>query len=82
MTKGRKQTVLGLSIVSITKCLMERYSIDHESAYRKVAATHFFELLNDPDTGLYLEPDKYLRDACLLELEQGQNAMYQFINAN
>ena len=82
MKDERKQTTLGLSVVAVTKYLMKRYSIDHESAYKKLASTKFFELLNDLDTGLYLEPEKYLNDACALELEQGQDAMYQFINVN
>lgn len=82
MEDGRKQTTLGLSIIAITKRLMEQYSLDHEEAYRKLAATKFFELLNDLDTGLYLEQDRYLEDACLLELEEGQDAMYDFINMN
>ena len=82
MTDGKKQTALGLSVVALTKYLMHRYSIDHEEAYKRLASTKLFELLNDLDTGLYLEQNKYLCDACLKELEQGQEAMYEFINSN
>lgn len=80
MTDGKAKTALGLSVVAITKYLMERFSIGHEEAYRRLAATDFFELLNDLGTGLYLEPDEYLCEGCLLELEKGPEAMYEFIS--
>ncbi len=79
MTTGKAQTALGLSVVAITKRLMEYFSVGHEEAYRKLVSTDFFELLNDLDTGLYLEPDEYLFEGCLLELEKGSEAMYEFI---
>lgn len=48
-------------------------------AYKKLTSTDFFKLLDDLETGLYLEPDAYLCEACLLELEKGPEAMYEFI---
>jgi len=81
MTEGKAQVALGLSVVAITKYLMEYFDVSHEEAYKKLANTDFFERLNDFDTGLYLEPDQYLCNACILELEQGKAAMYEFINA-
>lgn len=80
MSAGKAQIVLGLSIVEITKCLMERFSVGHVEAYQKLVSTDFFELLNDLGTGLYLEPDGYLCEGCLLELEKGPEAMYEFIS--
>lgn len=67
--------------MAITKYLMEYFSISHEDAYKKLVNTDFFERLNDYETGLCLEPDQYLCKACILELEQGKTAMYEFINA-
>lgn len=80
MTEGKARVTLGLSVVTITKYLMEYFNISHEDAYRKLINTDFFECLNDLGTGLYLEPDQYLCKACVLELEQGKKAMYDFIN--
>ncbi|MCD8157229.1 MAG: hypothetical protein LUD53_07390 [Clostridiales bacterium] len=80
MTEGKAQVALGLSVVTITKYLMEHFSVSHEEAYKKLADTDFYERLNDVETGLYLEPDQYLCRACILELEQGKAAMYEFIN--
>ena len=79
MTNGKAQTALGLSVVAITKGLMEHFSSGHEEAYRRLVSTDFFGLLNDLDTGLYLESDAYLLEACLLELEKSPDAMYEFI---
>lgn len=80
MTEGKARVTLGLSVVTITKYLMERFHLSHEDAYKKLLNTDFFERLNDLETGLYLEPDQYLCKACVLELEQGKAAMYDFIN--
>lgn|GEM_PF-512956 len=70
----------GFCVINLTKYLMDKYSLDLESAYRKFVNTDFYELLNDPESRLYLETDEYLRTGCMLELEQGKEAMYQFIN--
>ena len=80
MTESKAKTGLALSVVAVTKYLMERYSISHEEAYRKLTSTDFFEKLNDIETGLYLETTDYLCQACTLELETGKDAMYEFIN--
>ncbi|MCC8128213.1 MAG: hypothetical protein LIO92_12620, partial [Clostridiales bacterium] len=60
MTEGKARVTLGLSVVTITKYLMERFNLSHEDAYKKLINTDFFERLNDLETGLYLEPDQYL----------------------
>lgn len=80
MTDGKLQMALGVSVIAITKYLMEHLSVTHEEAYKKLVDTDFYELLNDIDTGLYLETNEYLCKACMLELESGKDAMYDFIN--
>jgi len=80
VTESKAQTALALSVVSVTKYLMEKYSVSHEEAYRKLTSTDFFEKLNDLETGLYLETTDYLCQACTIELERGTDAMYEFIN--
>lgn len=79
MTRERAQTSLGFTVVTITKYLMEYYSIDYEQAYKKLIETDFYEKLVDLDTGLYLESISYLCEACNLELKYGNEAMYEFI---
>jgi len=80
MVDGKVQMALGVSVVAITKYLMEHFSVTHEEAYKKLVNTDFYELLNDTDTGLYLETNEYLCRACILEIEKGKDAMYEFIN--
>ncbi len=80
MTDKKAETAAGLSAVAVTKYLMEQFAISHEEAYRKLVATDFFDRLNDSETGLSLEPDEYLCNACMLELKEGKDAMYEFIN--
>lgn len=80
VSEGKIETAQGISVVAITKFLMKYFSINQEEAYRRLAGTDFYELLNDCETGLYLEPDSYLCESCLLELEQGKEAMYEYIN--
>ncbi|MCD7956695.1 MAG: hypothetical protein LUG93_13315 [Lachnospiraceae bacterium] len=81
MTEEKARVAVGLSVVEITKYLMNYFSISHEEAYKKLVDTDFFERLNDIETGLYLETDQYLCKACILEIEQGKASMYEFINA-
>lgn len=80
MADGKTQTALGFSVIAITKHLMKYFAINHEDAYRKLVNTDFYILLTDPETGLYLETDQYLCKGCLLELEEGKDAMYRYIN--
>jgi len=80
MEDNRIKTIIGFSVINLTKYLMETYSVEHEEAYRRLVNTDFYEILNDPESGLYLETEDYLRKACLAELEQGKDAMYAFIN--
>lgn len=79
MTRERIQTSLGTTVIFLTKFLMKHYSIGYEEAFKKLVDTDFYEKLADPETGLFLESTDYLIEACRLELEQGKDAMYDFI---
>lgn len=59
---------------------MERYQLNQEMAYRKLLNTEFYKLLNDIDTGLYLETDEYLCNGCVVKLEKGKSALYEYSN--
>ncbi|MCD8201085.1 MAG: hypothetical protein LUD47_03350 [Clostridia bacterium] len=78
MTKEKEQLAIGLSVIAVTKYLMEHYSIGHEEAFKKLVDTKFFEYLNNPESGLCFESDMFLCEACLIELEQGPEAMDKY----
>lgn len=80
MSENKAKTLIGLSVVSITKKIMDNYSVDNEDAFNKLLSTDLYRILNDTESGLYLEKDDYLSNACILELEQGKDAMYSYIN--
>lgn len=57
-------------------------SMTNDEMVREVeqyVGTDFFDRLNDPETGLIYEPEGNLCEACILELEQGKEAMYHYI---
>lgn len=78
--ESRIQTAIGMSVIEITKFLMSRYNLNQEAAYRKLLQTELYSLLNDIETRLYLETNEYLCKACELELDEGETALYEFIN--
>lgn len=78
--ENKIKTAIGMSVIEITKFLMSRYNMDQELAYRKLLETELYSLLNDIDTRLYLETNEYLCKACELELDEGEEALYDFIN--
>lgn len=78
--ENKIKTAIGMSVIEITKFLMSRYNMDQELAYRKLLGTELYTLLNDIDTRLYLETSEYLCKACELELDEGEEALYDFIN--
>ena len=79
MTAGKIKVVTGGKVIGLTRYLMTRDGTAQDIAYRKLCGMKLFELLSDPETRLYLESDDYLKSACATELDQGQDAMYDFI---
>lgn len=82
MTKEKTQLAVGYSVIALTRCLMEKFSLSCEDAYKKLLQTDFFDILNNPKSGLCLEPDWYLCEACLLEIDKGRDTMIEYINNN
>lgn len=80
MREGQIRAALNSSVVGITKGIMGKYGLGYEAAYKKLMNTEFFDLLNDIETGLYLEPMGYLCEACELEMEKGVEAMKHYIS--
>lgn len=80
MADGKVQTAVGVTVIEVTKHIMNMYQIDQEAAYKKLLNTDFYGLLNDLDTNLYLETNEYLCKACELELREGKDSFYAYIN--
>ena len=80
LSGGKIETTQGLCAVALTKHLMKKYAVAEDAAYAKLIDTELYTLLMDPETGLYLETNQYLCDACDMELEQGNEALYEYIN--
>ena len=79
MTEGKIKVVTGGKVIELTRYIMLREGTMQDVAYRKLCGMKLFDLLSDPDTRLYLESDDYLKSACAAELDQGVDAMYDFI---
>ena len=80
LSRGKIETTQGLCVVALTKHLMKKYAVAEDAAYAKLIDTEMYTLLMDPETGLYLETNQYLCDACDMELEHGSDALYDYIN--
>ncbi len=79
MTEQKADACIAVAVVSLTKSIMEYYSIGQEEAYKKIVTTRLFQLLNNSQTGLFLEPNWYLKEACVIELEKGKDEMVKYI---
>ncbi|MDE6747783.1 MAG: hypothetical protein K2K21_01775 [Lachnospiraceae bacterium] len=80
MSEGRIETTTGLCVVALTKHIMEKQKINHEAAYKKLLTTELYKLLQDVETRLFLETNEYLCEALNKELEDGEDALYEYIN--
>lgn len=80
MSGEKIETTQGLCAVALTKHLMGKYAVAEDAAYAKLIDTELYTLLMDSETGMYLETNQYLCEACDLELEHGSDALYDYIN--
>ncbi|MBQ9032467.1 MAG: hypothetical protein IJ106_13600 [Parasporobacterium sp.] len=80
MSDGKIETTQGLCVVALTKHLMEKLAVAEDVAYAKLIDTELYPLLMDPETGLFLETNQYLCEACDMELDHGTEALYDYIN--
>lgn len=68
------------SINAMTKYIMNRDKLSVETAHEKLIEMEIYKLLIDTDSGLFLEFNDYLCECCDVELAQGIEALYKFIN--
>ena len=80
MSEGRIETTTGLCVVALTKHIMEKQKINHEESYKKLLTTELYKLLQDAETRLFLETNEYLCEALDKELDDGEDALYEYIN--
>lgn len=80
MSEGKIETTMGLCVVALTKHIMEKKKLDYEAAYKMLLTTELYKLLNDQETRLFLEVNEYLIEAYDKELEDGKDALYEYIN--
>ncbi|MCR5723765.1 MAG: hypothetical protein K6G80_01610 [Treponema sp.] len=79
MSESTIETAKGNSVIALTKHIMKKMNLTQEKAYAKLSSTDFFNLLNDTGTNLFLETNDYLCTALDYELNEGEDAMYAFI---
>ena len=80
MPESRIETAKGLCVVALTRYIMNTYDLAQDAAYEKLLNTELYILLMDTGTRLFLETNEYLCRCCEIELTEGIDALYQFIN--
>lgn len=80
MSDSKIETAKGMCVIALTKFLMRKYDVKQDKAYGMLLEMDLYQLLMDAGTRLFLETNDYLCQCCELEIEQGKNAMYEFIN--
>lgn len=80
MSESKIETTIGMSVVALTKHIMQKENLDYVVAYKKLLTTELYKLLLDVETQLFLETDEYLCEAYDKEAELGKDALYEYIN--
>jgi len=80
MTTSQIETTMSLCIIAVTKHIMKMKNIGHEEAYKFLLGLEIYTLLNDADSRMFLETNEYLCEACRIEIEEGIDAFYEYIN--
>ena len=80
MNEGRVQTTTGMCVIALTKHIMNTQNTDYEAAYKTLLTTELYKLLLDSETRLFLETNEYLCEAYDVEISQGKDALYEYIN--
>ena len=72
----------GLSVISATKHIMSKYSLNHEDVYKKLLNSETYRILMESNSGLFLETDSYLNNALDIDFEKDKEALYDYISSN
>lgn len=82
MDELKAEHLKGLCVIEATKHLMQKYSLSHDEAYKKLLSTDFYNVLMNTDAALFLENDEYIKKSLDLELLESKDSMYTFIQNN
>jgi len=82
MEEAKIEHLKGLTVISATKHIMEKYGLNHEDAYKKLFLSETYRILMESDSGLFLESDQYFNTALDTEFEKDKEAMYDYISNN
>lgn len=80
MDEPKIEHLKGLCVINATKHIMQKYSMSHEDAYKKLLESETYRILMESDSGLFLESDRYMNDALDTELDDGREALYDCIS--
>lgn len=80
MSESKIETVKGFCVVALTKYLMKQLNLTHDKAFEKLMSMEIYPLLMDTETRLFLETNDYLCQCCEIELNNGIEALYSYIN--
>ena len=69
----------GICVINLTKNIMEKYSLNHEEAYKKLLVSEIYKILMNDESNLYNETDDYLQAAIQIELTQGKEKLYEYL---
>lgn len=79
MTEDKARTLVGLSMVELTKHLMSRDGLSREAAFAALLGTKTYAMLDNPDSRLYLEDDEFLCHCLDAERQKGADALYALV---
>lgn len=80
MDSAKIEHLKGLTVISLTKCLIEKLNLSHTAAYKKLLTLEIYKILMNEDSGLFLESDVYLKDALDIEYTQGTEALIKYLS--
>jgi len=80
MTEDKARTLIGLSVVELTRHLMSQGGLPREKAFSMLLRSRTYDLLNNPDSRMYLEDDDFLCRCLDAERHGGSNALFSLIN--
>ena len=79
MNVDKIEILKGMCVIDITKYLMEKKGLTPDDAYAQLMQMELFQILMDTESGMYLEQNDYLFQCCQIEINDGRDAFYDFI---
>lgn len=79
MDESKIEHLKGLIVINLTKYIMDKFSLSHEEAYKKLLASETYKILMNSNSLLYLETDAYLTQAINLEFTASKQKMLDYI---